>query len=276
MALLDRSLLKPRRIYAARGTLWRISVDGAGRVIGEDRDLVHRSVRFFCVEARTGKVLWESLRGDEDWWTGIEAIHGDVLLLHGFATPDLPGHRGITAFNIPDGRRLWSMPDATYRGFAEARVLASRDSTYGGEFISLDPATGDVRRSSDNESAVRHQDADTEPAVAFPEWIGLDEARSLPEFQRMRTLLPPAATAMVGVYRDPHALLVSFYLPAESNPPLLNGIIMMADPSEGRVLMSDVLHAGVVAPVRDSWFVAYGILFFIQERAALCAVQFPE
>jgi hypothetical protein len=276
MALLDRRSFKPRRIYTVRGILWQIAVDGAGRFIGEDRDLTHRSVRFFCVEGRTGKVLWESLRGDEDWWTGIEAIHGDVLLLHGFAAPDLPGHRGITAFSIPDGRKLWSVPDATYRGFAEARILASRNSTYGEEFITLDPATGHMARSGDDESAVRYRDADNEPAVAFPEWIRLDEARSLPEFQLMRTLLPPAASAMVGVYRDPHVLLVSYYVPAESNSSLLKGIIMMADPSEGRVLMSDVLHAGVVTPVRDSWFVAYGKLFFIQERTAICAVQFPE
>ena len=251
-------------------------MDGAGRFIGEDRDVTHRSVRFFCVEGRTGKVLWERLRGDEDWWTGIEAIHEDVLLLHGFATPDLPGHRGITAFNIPDGRRLWRVPDATYRGFTEAGILASRDLIYGEEVITLDPATGDVQRNSGDKPAVRHRIADTAPTVALPEWMSLDEVRSLPEFQRMPALLPPAASDTVGVYRDPRVLLVSYYVPAESNPSLLKGIIMMADPSEGRVLISEMLHAGVAAPVRDSWFVAYGILFFIQERAALCAVQFPE
>lgn len=276
MALLDRRSLKPRRIYTVRGILWRIAVDGAGRFIGEDRDLAQRNVRFFCVDGRTGKVLWESLRGDEDWWTGIEAIHGDVLLLHGFGTPDLPGHRGITAFNIPDGRRLWSVPEATYRGFAEARILASLDSNYGEEVITIDPATGEVLRRGDDELPVGHRGADTGAAVAFPEWMSLDEARSLPEFQRMRTVLPPAAIDMVGVYRDSRVLLMSYYVPAESDPLLLKGIIMMVEASEGRVLMSDVLHAGVVAPVRDSWFVAYGTLFFVHERAALCAVQFPE
>jgi hypothetical protein len=116
------------------------------------------------------------------------------------------------------GLRLWRVPDATYRGFTEAGILASRDLIFGEDVITLDPATGDVQRDSDDEPAVRHRDADAVPTVALPEWMGLDEARSLPEFQRMPALQPPAPSDTVGVCRDPRVLLVSYSVPAESYP----------------------------------------------------------
>jgi hypothetical protein len=97
-------------IYSPGGTVWRVHPAVNGRLVGELRDTENRRVSFFAIAFPEGKPLWEGFTVDEQWWNGIDRVEGDLLFIHGFVSPDMPMHRGITVVDIPTGKQLWSQP----------------------------------------------------------------------------------------------------------------------------------------------------------------------
>ena len=77
--------LKPTWEYKVDGLIWRVIPAESGKIVGEVRNVTKKATSFFCLNQMTGEVFWEDLKFGERWWIGIEAIHKDVILLHGFA-----------------------------------------------------------------------------------------------------------------------------------------------------------------------------------------------
>ena len=108
-----RSPLKGRKYtpawkYRTKGILWRVGPVGPASLAGEVRDPERKEVRFFCLDRLTGRVRWEGKQFGDPWWVGIECGIENVLLLHGYAHPDMPGHRGLIAVDTFTGDVLWS------------------------------------------------------------------------------------------------------------------------------------------------------------------------
>ena len=109
-------------------------------IAGEERNIETKTASFFCVN-HSG-TLWRGKCYGEQWWTGIEAAHRGVLFLHGYATPDLPGRKGITAVDCATGEALWKSADVTFLSASQGSVYASRDVTGGRVLLELDHRTG--------------------------------------------------------------------------------------------------------------------------------------
>jgi hypothetical protein len=73
--------------YKVDGVIWRVIPAESGKIVGEVRNVAKKTASFFCLNQMTGEVFWEDLKFDERWWIGIETIHEDIILLHGFSTP---------------------------------------------------------------------------------------------------------------------------------------------------------------------------------------------
>lgn len=123
---LRRRRLRPAWKYVAGGAIWRIAPGDAGTLIGEARDLQRKEATFFCLDRSTGVPRWEGLSCDGGWWVGIEAVHRGVLLVHGYASPDLPGHRGLTAVDVLTGALLWKSDDIEFVRVGETSVVGIR------------------------------------------------------------------------------------------------------------------------------------------------------
>jgi len=94
--------------------------------VGEARDQDQKLVSFFALNAQSGVPLWRDLRLDEPWWAGIEAASDGVVLLHRFATPDMPQHKGILALDLKSGAQLWENRDVTFWFIRDGSVVAHR------------------------------------------------------------------------------------------------------------------------------------------------------
>ena len=80
----------------------------------EARDQEAKQAKFNALDSTTGIPFWRDLVLDEPWWVGIEDVASDVLLLHKFASPDMPQHQGIIAIGLRTGKLLWSNDELTY------------------------------------------------------------------------------------------------------------------------------------------------------------------
>ncbi|HTS00714.1 MAG TPA: DUF4905 domain-containing protein [Bacteroidota bacterium] len=126
--------------FESEGIIWRLIPVTGGKLAGEERNIETKTASFFCVN-HSG-TLWRGKSYGEQWWTGIEAAHRGVLFLHGYATPDLPGRKGITAVDSATGEVLWKNSDVTFLSAAEGSVYASREGAAGKMVLALDLRTG--------------------------------------------------------------------------------------------------------------------------------------
>ncbi|WP_337873387.1 DUF4905 domain-containing protein [Ignavibacterium sp.] len=87
--------------------LFRLLPTDTGKLVIEERDRTIKEVFFSCLDVCTGRIIFSDLQFDEKYWIGIQKIYKDVILFHRFERPDLPGHKGIIAYDIKSQTILW-------------------------------------------------------------------------------------------------------------------------------------------------------------------------
>ncbi len=100
-------LIKKLYKYDNGRQLFRLLPTDTGKLVIEERDRIIKEAFFSCLDIRSGKKIFTDLQFDEKYWIGIEKIYKDVILFHRFERPDLPGHKGIIAYDIKSQTILW-------------------------------------------------------------------------------------------------------------------------------------------------------------------------
>ena len=136
--------LKVRWQYTPGATIWRVHPAVRGRILGEERDLERKQVSFFALDMATGAVLWHRPGVGDPWWVGMNRVVGDLLFLHGFATPDLPVERGVTVIAAATGEHLWSRSEWSIESVDEGSLTVREDRREGSVLLPVDPRTGSV------------------------------------------------------------------------------------------------------------------------------------
>jgi hypothetical protein len=248
--------------YSAGSFIWRVLPTPEGLFIGEERDPAARQASFFCLDAANGKVLWHHIPLGDGWWTGFAAVAQGVLLLHGYASPDLPQHLKIFAVDVRTGTPLWSDGSVTFTGVHGNEVHAATPS---GVPVVLDLKSGNPMPAPRSAPAMDGPDE----SLQFPSPVDLGEA------------VPGAKDLLEGEPSGPAELLaaqgylvVSYCLRAEAGSSFTQNLAVI-DPRKPKVVFSDRLLANTAVPVPDTCFARDGMLYYIQERRHLVGVRLP-
>lgn len=277
-----RRKLKPTWTLTTGGVIWQLMPDRLGHLLGEERDLDRKTVTFFCVNRRSGELRWSGLSVGERWWVGMDTVQGGTLFLHGYATPDLPGHKGVTAIDIPSGRLLWNDPDLEFRGADGEQIVASQGGMTGQILMILDGRSGRVKEMLEADDPILLQvrakeSLGAETGMILPAPWGEGDASSLRRLldplQRPQTRRSPLAYLSVS-----GAVIVAFHeslATAGRGQASLRTVLNVFHAESGRVLFHDVLASHVDAPIADPFFVLDGMLCYVKERRVLTAVALP-
>ena len=270
---------RPIWSYSVDGVIWRILPAEAGLLVGEARNLQSKTASFFCLDRRTGRPLWENTVLPEPWWVGIEAIHGGILFLHGFASPEMPARRGITALDLRTGAMLWSSAESEAVGIRPETLLAVRGRFPHREVVELDARTGAVRgaQPADEETfeTLRHiQGPSVSPEVLYPLPLGEDESSG-----RLRRHLLGHWKSLAGVesieriaHETADVVLIHERVPAGGEM-LLKAAVAVLEPRTGALLYRSTVDSGLRRPVPDACCVCDGVLYFLRERTTLVAID---
>lgn len=276
IGFLGKNKLRATWKYDVHGVIWRLLPTGSGKLIGEERDIETKSVTFFCVNQFTGEVLWDRRSFGPQWWIGVEAIHREMLFLHGFATPDLPEHKMIIGVDILSGERRWSNEELKFILAAGDLLYASKDMAEGNHLFELDYTSGAILRSlGNNHQAVMHARLIEEsiPAIEFPVPFGPAVAGSL-------AALLPADNVVgnsEGIEHGEHIIL-SYHERSEKSTheeSRFDTILIIVEKSTSRVVFRDRLNADIAAIVPESFFIQEGMLYFVKNRKSLYATRLP-
>ena len=271
--------LSPAWTYVVAGAIWRVSPDGSGHLIGEERDPERRAVAFFCLNATHGTVLWEHLRMDDEWWVGIEAVHAGVVFFHGFATPDLPGHKGITAVDIASGKRLWSRRDLRFLTAHRGSCYASHDKGHETEILELDTGNGSVLGYPAEETIPSPRSSAvggaSDMSIRFPHPMSPEEWEQ-PELGGVVRFHTQSNEVIgdVNVLIHPRGSVFHWIEQVKGNgniPPHNRSVLNVVDASGRTLVFSDLVGGGNT--VQASFFTDHDMLLYLKRRDMLSAVH---
>jgi hypothetical protein len=271
--------LKPHWSFSTTHVLWRFLVSHHGLILGEDRDTDAKTVTFFCIDMRTGAVLWNGKSFGESWWIGIEALVGERLYLHGFAKPDMPEHHGLIALDATTGVEAWHNPEISFYAADADRVIGYRDLFERRIFEQFDAATGaslGELAAADADTAEMRLHTFGRTDFTYPEPVSpeADEREVIASALARHGAGPDALQTAEFAHTGSH-LVISAHLPhpaVQGRAPQLKNILCVVNADTVREDFFDVLNADTPYPVPDSFFIDGDILYYIKEKNTLFAV----
>lgn len=266
----------------AGGELWHVYPTRLGVLVGEERRIEEKKALFFCLDGETGREVWRQAPTIDSWWVGIEAVYKDTLFVHGFATPELPQHRGVVAVDLLTGNVLWEDPQLEFIAIADDAFIGSRSSSTGRAVVELDRRSGALLRE------LQLQEVEAKRPSFFP---GIEAEGEIEIPMPLEVLVaddPDIGAAAEGHYdRDRvvgsvEAVEHSGYLifdyhersggEAASGPSYAN-VIKVVDKIGGTLVYSDTTGAGLRGVAPELFFVQHDMLYYIKERRTLIAVR---
>ena len=274
--------LDPAWTFRTKGVCWRLLPTRNGLIVGEDRDVESKSVAFFCIDRLSGNVAWSDLRFPAQWWIGLESVQRNVVLLHEYATPDMPDHQKIIAVDLFTGQRLWEDPELKFLFAIENRLFAVRQELERPRFFELDLETG--ARSLEVDSSKLDLLRATTPADQYD---FVSYASSLGEGGGNLAPFEPAMAQEVAKARRPeHAevllmggkLAFGYYDNLSSDPlkPSFRQHLSVLSPDAKQPLFEDTPAAVAAVPVPDTFFGIGEMLYYIREKSAVVALNLSE
>jgi hypothetical protein len=279
MGLLNRlrgDFPHPAWHYAAQGTLWQVQVGSSRFLVGEARDEGKKRASFFSVRRKTGEVNWEGVNPVDTWWAGMEGVFREVVLFHGFATPDLPIHRGIFAVDGVTGVLLWSNPDLRFLwcagGVVGARSLTGEDPA---ETL-FDLRTGVVTDGGREGGILRSAAGEPDEPATFPCLLGRDFRNDGIGFEKSRWAIPADAEtdSLYGLLSE-RDRVVEYAVRgpgSPESPPSFRVHIVVLDRESGLRRFEATVLAEAPAARPQPFFVQGGVLFYVADRTTLVAL----
>jgi len=276
--------------YHVNGIIWRLLFSGNDRIVGEDRDQHSKRVSFFCLDARSGKPLWEDLRMDEQWWITIELIGEGVLFLNEFVRPDLPEQGKIYAVDLETGSLLWKNSELKILFVAGAQVYAVRELFDRRIYYALDVRSGErvseFEDGAEQINLLREEWKSTvEEGMLFPE-ILTEQSR---HFNLVHSIVTSryGADGMKGPVDFIHFgkyVLIGFhrFLPTPSRaidtqPNTREGMMenrfLIVEADSRKIVLEETLNKKVPNPAPNSFFVQGDLAYYIRDKQHLVAIQ---
>lgn len=263
--------------YKTAGIIWRVLPSDSGKLLGEVRYKDNKKVEFFCIDQASGDIHWERRGFGEKWWVGIEAIHKDVLYLHGFATPEMPEHKQIIAVDLLSGEQLWFNADLKFEIAVDDSLYATRNTAEGNMVFELQYRSGAILRSwgSDHQVLREARIRSVSPAstAEFPVPV-----ESLQEVDNRLAEIVTGGERKGSFEVVPGNLMVVFNYHKKSDvgaPGALrfDNVLRVFDRQTGKIVYQENLNIGAAAVIPYAFFVQGDMLFYIKERRSLTAVR---
>jgi len=284
-SFLGHDTLEREWTYAAQGSIWRILFSTSGNVVGECRQHEQKTVSFFCLDERSGAVLWQDVRLDEPWWVGIEAVSRDVVLLHEFANPGVPEHKGIIALDVGSGSVLWRNTELTFWFAFNDSVYAYQPKFEKRIGYKLSLRAGAVEEeygdALDDLYALRTLalNEQQQEDFLFPEILEEDPGNAeIQAIIRKGTKGTPLH-GQVEFIRRQSLVLMNYYTPGRSSTPeslVLENRFSIYDLERQSKVFSEILATDAKAPTPDSFFIKGSLVYFIKQHNILTALRLTE
>lgn len=258
--------------YPAVGKFWRIvPVDGS-RMIIEDRDVVEKLTEYAMIDPRNGRESWRR-SFDERWWIGIEAVQGDFVIFHGYSTPELPEHAGITVVELSTGKVVWEVKQIKYLFHTDEIIMALKTSPLENAQVAFRLATGAQTDAGTGMKASLAGGANfLGGSIKYPELRQEGSEIITPKSGRVLRRLP-GFTADEYITVQNITVVSGYHRIAGARDQTLCQEIIIIDRQKDKIIFRDVILGSANRPVQGMFLSIENILLYLKEQKKLAAVR---
>ena len=273
--------MKIQNLYTFKNNkqIWRLLLTSSDKLLIETRDTENKEVHFSCLDAFTGKPVFENLQIEEKFWIGVETTYKDLIFFHKFAKPDMPGHKEIIAFDINTQKVLWKTDEYAFLFIYNERVYCFKQLFEGQKFFALDYKTGklveelksDYERIDDLSSKSEienHYDDYLFPIKYSDELAESEDVQNIIKEKTIGTQI--TGDIEYNIYEN--ILLMNFYNKVFEGS-LINKFFAVHVESK-KELLNIVLNSDANAFVPDSFFIYKNLLFLLKgkKEVLVCSI----
>jgi len=262
--------LKKKYSYKNKNQIWRLHITDNDKLLIETRetDTELREVFFNLIDIHSGRKIFSDVQFEEKSWIGVETIYKDVLFLHSFAQPDMPGHKKIFAYDLNEQKLLWQNEEFVFQLVHNDKCYAAFPSMTGIKYVGLDYRTGEPGEEilSGNEMNLIAEESKKDyslykfPETYHPLYDINNEIKSIVE-ERTRNY---EVVGNVEYIDFPDALMMNFHF-KKANGKLKN-LFLTIDKKKNKVILKETLNEEANAYAPDSFFVYKNLLLLLKNR----------
>jgi hypothetical protein len=274
--------LVPAWQYRCDGILWRIQVSDKGMIIGEDRDTEKKTVSFFCIEEKSGEVLWNKRTFEETYWISIDSINANTVFFHEFKSPSFPEKKRIYAVDVFSGKLKWKNNELRFHCALNNCVYAANETFASRTFVVLDIHTGAIIRELENDKQLHiiEQEAEREQAFHRLQLPSVCSMNNVLSQERMSSLKKHFSSHRVideiELFENDNFVIVSYYenmSESELTPQLVQRLRIFRKQQSFKNIFSDVISQKVSMVLHDSFYLKENILFYIKNKKIFTALN---
>jgi len=254
--------------------LWRLIPDESGKIIIEERNTDTKEVFFNCLDIDSGNEIFSSFQMEEKFWIGVETIYKEIIFFHKYQKPEMPGHKGIIAFDIASRETLWTNSEYSYLFVKDEKIYCYESLFEGRKFYTLNYKTGEILEDlgnaaeSVNSLMEEENSAEKYEDYVFPEVFDSaqnisDEAKKIINSFREERVI--AGKIDFAVYSS----LLIFNAHEVMPDGKLCNIFRACDIEDKTLLVDQILNKSSETFIPDSFFIKNDLLFVLIEKVSL-------
>jgi hypothetical protein len=270
--------LKKNYLYSSQRQIWRLIPTNTNKLIIEEREPEKKQVYFGCMQTDSGKKIFKDFQFEEKFWVGIETVYKDIIFFHRFAKPDMPGHKGIIAFDIDKQKILWENNEQHFLFIVNDMVYSYKQNFDSRNYYASNFMTGFTEEvpglTVEQINVLRKHSSDNNkysdyhyPAIIFREILIDDRAKRLLTELRNNTIISGKIEFLIL----DDLLLFTFHKVSESGN--FQILFKAVDLSTGKYILEEVLMKRTSVFVSDSFFVKDNLIFLLKEKTMLEVYQ---
>ena len=274
------SSLKKNYSFSSKRNIWRLIPTASGYLVIEDRDMSTRKVFFNCLNLNNGKILFKNFQLEEKHWIGIESVHNNLIFFHKFRKPDMPGHKGIYAFDILTKKMIWQNDDLLFLFAKDDKVYVYQSTFEGRQYFVLDSHTGNIIEEMGSEfsqiSKLREEvmRSDFTNTFLYPQQFN-DNLESGDASKLMNGLLTEVKVAgKINrlVFKD----LIMFNYHEQNSNGTFNNYFKVFDLLKQKYILNETLNLKAKNLFSESFFIVGDQLFLLVEKTKLVVYRIMQ
>lgn len=269
--------LKKLYSYKTKLQIWRLLLSEKNRLIIEDRDTEKKEVFFTCLQAETGKKIFSEYQFDEKFWLGIETIYKEIIYLHKFQKPDMPGHKTIIAFSIEEKKILWENDQYNFLFTKDEKVYVYRQQFDSREFYTLDYLTGELQENLGSDPVPINKMRETLNINSFRNYIFpevlSEESFDSVSYSFIKTYINNEVTGRIECIKFNNLLFMNYH---KKENFFLTNTFYALDISRKKLVLKEIINKKIKAVVPDSFFIKDNLLYILKERQLLLVYAITE
>lgn len=247
----------------------------SGILVAELRDIDRKVTEFIGIDLSSGSLLWKNDQLEEKWWTNLNVIYRDTVLLQQFARPDMPTTGKIFVLDLSTGKLLWQNPEVSFINAARETIFCSKKSFPSETIVGFNFRTGVEQEISKSEIPDEYFSVQSEFTVPEP----IDEP--IEDFQAaiaQRDVLGqkiPSDARRAMIMKLGQVDVIGFHIPSGKDPKgaaLYDARLIVTD-AKGKIIFEDIADKKVYVPLSDFYFGVEGKLIYVKNSDEIIAVK---